>query len=88
MDFEMVNFSCSCFWNREQLADGVTGVTCTYVGPMDGSSIDNDIQTITGTCIPPTTRISSVECYANGAINAFVRDTDEHTLGFVKVRPA
>ena len=75
---------------RMVLAEGVKGIKCTYAGPvvgMDGRTVPDgegnrfDLAAV----IPSGCNIGSVEIYANGAVNAFVK-RDGQTVGIVTWR--
>jgi hypothetical protein len=88
--YEMILFTDNLAANRVALADGVTGETCTYAGGITASPLtagERQIATDTAPAVP-VAYLSSVECYANGAHNVYVRDHHtEMVIGFVRVRP-
>jgi hypothetical protein len=69
--------------NRSILADGVIGVSCVAVRPpTNGERIDYE------QFAPYGSMLSSVEEYANGAKNIFVRTKLEYKqIGVITVRP-
>ena len=72
----------ACDFNSAILAKGVEGVKCLYAGrPSPGEVIDFTHE------IPWSCYISTVERYANGAINFFVRNGDDKVIGYLIVRP-
>ena len=82
--------------NLQDLREGLNQPDpCTYVGPMDkqslelsGESIPADIREFIESMVPNDLEISSVELYASGSINAYLRDPDKTRLmGFIRYRP-
>lgn len=68
-------------YNLEAMAHGVVGMTCILVARLVGTSspyID---------FLREGERFSSVEVYASGAMNLFIRNAKDVLVAFVRVRP-
>ena len=85
--YEMILFTDDLAANRAALADGVAGITCTYVGSVADSPMGKIDRTGAELAEPWNGYMSSVECYANGAYNVHIRNNYDKHIGFVKVRP-
>ena len=82
--------------NLQDLREGLNQPDpCTYVGPMNkqtleqsGESISAEAKEFIESMVPYNMEISSVELYASGSINAYLRDPSRTRLmGFVRYRP-
>ena len=72
----------ACLYNGKLLAEGLRGVECTYVGKCSQGEIMDYTQ-----FAPWRTHLSSVERYANGAQNFFVKSQEGEVVGYIIVRP-
>lgn len=72
----------ACLHNGKLLAEGLRGVECSYVGECTiGENIDYR------QFAPWGCYLSSVERYANGAKNFFVKNREDKIVGYIIVRP-
>lgn len=59
--------------NRAMLREGVVGVECVYSGNAAGAGFPTQVKNILGYRLNPDEQLGSIEVYANGVVNAFVR---------------
>lgn len=78
-------------YNRMELAVGVAGVRCIWVGPSigDGKLIHNFIAIdACRAVLPAGHRMRGVEMYENGRSNVYVvPNTGDTAIGFIRVTP-
>lgn len=88
MSADGIVFSDDKSKNRSLLTDGVQGISCIYVGPVeDAPTQDYKVWEQVYSLLQPGQFVSSVEVYANGAINAYVKQQGgKPALGFVRYR--
>ena len=81
MNAELIMFTDDLDANRAALADGVVGVRCTSVGPLEADDVGVVRNPVLGLYV------SSVEKYENGAKNMYVkRVPGKPAVGFIRVR--
>ena len=77
--------------NLRLLREGVEGVGCRYVGPIDNqTAIALQANGHLLDVRPPGTSARTVEIYADGSMNIYVGSSDRNILpiGFIKIRRA
>lgn len=74
--------------NLSILADGVKGVECTYAGKADESHYSIIAENVPNylSLIPNDFKFGTLEVYANGAMNHFVKYLDV-AIGVITIRP-
>lgn len=74
---------------RKLLAEGVEGIECLYAGPWAAyEDVHDHVRKLILTTAPPGHYLVTVEAYADGSLNVFVRkDINEPAVGFVRYRP-
>ncbi|CAG0968441.1 hypothetical protein GPROT1_01370 [Gammaproteobacteria bacterium] len=74
--------------NRAALAAGIENARCVYVGSYENAPAELQLpDTVLETLLEPGDYIASIETYANGAHNMFVRDITGALYRYFIARP-